>query len=138
MKWPAKYFAGLTPHQKKMRAVELVRRRTAAHPNLAKSNTFAKPKKSSWTVKFHKFYPDLKFNKNNYARRFHIPRHILDIVYDKGLKAWKTSGSRPGATAQQWAIARVYKFILLWTGKVKNNLNKFDPNRIYRLKETTR
>jgi hypothetical protein len=138
MKWPARYFAGLTPDQKTMRAKELIMRRNAKHPQLSKSNTFAKPKKSQWTSKFHKFYPDLKFNKNNYSRRFHIPRNILNIVYDKGLKAWKTSGSRPGATAHQWAIARIYKFILLWTGKVKNNVTKKDPNRIYRLKEKRR
>ena len=39
------------------------------------------------------------------------PRRILEQVYDRGLKAWATSGHRVGATAQQWAKARVYSFL---------------------------
>ena len=39
-----------------------------------------------------------------------IPKSIIDQVFDRGLKAWSV-GHRPGATAQQWAIARVYSFL---------------------------
>ena len=39
-----------------------------------------------------------------------IPKSIVRQVYDKGLAAWAT-GHRPGATAAQWARARVYSFL---------------------------
>lgn len=39
-----------------------------------------------------------------------IPYGILKTVYDRGMAAYKT-GHRPGATAQQWAFARVNSFI---------------------------
>jgi hypothetical protein len=39
------------------------------------------------------------------------PKKILEEVYDRGLKAWSTSGHRVGASAQQWAKARVYSFL---------------------------
>jgi hypothetical protein len=74
-------------------------------------------KKSKWTLLFHKTYPGLKFNKEAIARRTGISRSTLNTVYNRGLKAWKTGGSRPGATPQQWSVARVYKYVLLTKGK---------------------
>jgi hypothetical protein len=127
MKWPVRYFSGLTPAQKLMRKKELLRRRRVLHPKLGPSNKFAKPRRSSWTVLFHKTYPGLKFNKGLIARKTGIARSKLNTVYDRGLKAWKTGGSRPGATAQQWAIARLYKFVLITKGKATTK--KVDPNQ---------
>jgi hypothetical protein len=69
--------------------------------------------KSKWTQQFHKVYPGLKFNKAAISKRTGIPVRKLNIVYNRGLKAWRTGGSRPGATAQQWAVARTYKFVLV-------------------------
>jgi hypothetical protein len=132
MKWPDRYFSGLTPAQKLMRQKELLRRRRALHPKLGPSNKFAKTRKSSWTVMFHKAYPNIKFNKGLIAAKTGIPRWKLNTVYDRGLKAWKTSGSRPGATAQQWAIARLYKFVLITKGKATTK--KVDPNNNLRRK----
>ena len=126
MKWPKRYFSGLTPAQKLMRQKELLRRSRARNPKLGPSNKFAKTRKSSWTVMFHKAYPNIKFNKGLIAAKTGIPRWKLNTVYDRGLKAWKTSGSRPGATAQQWAIARLYKFVLITKGKATTK--KVDPN----------
>lgn len=40
-----------------------------------------------------------------------VSRSIIEEVYDKGLKAWSTSGHRPGQTPQSWARARVYAFL---------------------------
>lgn len=132
MKWPKRYFSGLTPSQKLMRERELLRRRRIRHPKLGPSNKFAKPRRSSWTVLFHKAYPGLKFNKGLIANKTGIPRWKLNTVYDRGLKAWKTGGSRPGATAQQWAIARLYKFVLITKGKATTK--KVDPNSNLRSK----
>jgi len=132
MKWPKRYFSGLTPAQKLMRQKELLRRSRARNPKLGPSNKFAKTRKSSWTVMFHKAYPNIKFNKGLIAAKTGIPRWKLNTVYDRGLKAWKTSGSRPGATAQQWAIARLYKFVLITKGKATTK--KVDPNNNLRRK----
>jgi len=129
-RWPERYFSGLTTSQKKMREKELLRRRWVMHPSMGPSNRFASSKKSKWTLQFHKVYPTLPFNKATIARRTGIPRKALDTVYDRGLKAWRTGGSRPGATAQQWATARVYKYILVTKKKAPREwyATRFDPD----------
>ena len=128
MKWPSRYFSSTWgPRTKALRVKELLRRRRVAHPKLSKTNTLVKTRRSSWTVLFHKTYPGLKFDKQLFENKFKISKKVLDTVYDRGLKAWKTGGSRPGATAQQWAIARVYKFILI--SKRKASTKRVDPNK---------
>jgi len=47
----------------------------------------------------------------NKAKASKIPLGILRQVYNKGMAAWRT-GHRPGATQQQWAMARVNSFIM--------------------------
>jgi hypothetical protein len=84
---------------------------------MGRSNKGGTKQKSKWTLLFHKTYPGLKFNKEAIARRTGISRSTLNTVYNRGLKAWKTGGSRPGATAPQWAVARVYKYVLVTKGK---------------------
>jgi hypothetical protein len=115
MHWPARYFGGLSPAMKIVRQKELLKRRTVPYSKLSlgRTNSGGTRRRSRWTLLFHKTYPGLKFNKNDIARRTGISRSTLNTVYDRGLKAWKTSGSRVGATAHQWAIARVYKFVLV-------------------------
>ena len=51
-------------------------------------------------------YADYK----NKAEKTGISYSILKQVYDRGMAAYK-SGHRPGATAQQWAFARVNSFV---------------------------
>ena len=45
----------------------------------------------------------------NKAKKTGMPYSILKKVYDRGMAAYKT-GHRPGATPQQWALARVNSF----------------------------
>ena len=52
-----------------------------------------------------------------------MPYGILKKVYDRGMAAYKT-GHRPGATAQQWALARVNSF----TTKSKGTWGKADAD----------
>jgi len=131
-RWPERYFAGLSRSLKLAREKELLKRRTTPYKKLAlgKSNTGGTKKKSRWTQLFHKTYPELKFNKNAIARRTGISRSTLNTVYNRGLKAWKTGGSRPGATAPQWAVARVYKFVLVSKKKAPKAwyATRFDPD----------
>ena len=115
MRWPVRYFAGLSKPMKLKREKELLKRRRVPYSKLrlGQSNKGATQRKSRWTMQFHRVYPGLKFNKEAIARKTGIPRSSLNTVYDRGLKAWKTGGSRPGVTATQWAIARVYKYVLV-------------------------
>lgn len=128
--WPERYFTGLTRSMKLSRANNLLKRRTTSYSKL-KLNSYGAKKKSKWTLLFHKTYPNLKFNKDNIARRTGIKRKTLDTVYNRGLKAWKTGGSRPGATAPQWAVARVYKYILITKRKAPKEwyVTRFDPDQ---------
>jgi hypothetical protein len=135
-RWPERYFSGLSKLWRRRREIELIRRRRNLHPKLSKSNQVLKKRpKSKWTVLFHKTYPGLKFNKAAISRRTGIPVGKLNTVYNRGLKAWKTGGSRPGASAQQWGIARMYKFVLVTKRKapVAWYATRFDPDNDLRL-----
>ena len=132
LKWPERYFSGLSRTLKLAREKELLKRRRVPYSKLSlgKSNADGTRQKSKWTMLFHKTYPDLKFNKNAIARRTGISRSTLNTVYNRGLKAWKTGGSRPGATAPQWAVARVYKYVLVTKRKAPKAwyATRFDPD----------
>jgi hypothetical protein len=130
--WPERYFTGLSAAMRRTREKELLKRRRLPYSKLglSTSNKGGTKRKSKWTQLFHKTYPDLKFNKNAIARRTGIPRSTLNTVYNRGLKAWKTGGSRVGATASQWAVARTYKYVLVTKGKAPKAwyATKFDPD----------
>jgi len=117
--WPERYFTGLSHSMKIRRELELMRRRRVPYSKLrmGRSNKGGTQQKSKWTLLFHRTYPGLKFNKDAISRRTGISRSTLNTVYNRGLKAWKTGGSRPGATPQQWAVTRTYKYVLLTKGK---------------------
>ena len=131
--WPERYFAGLSAAMRRTRERELLKRRRVPYSKLrlGKSNVGGTKRKSKWTQLFHKTYPNLKFNKGAIARRTGISRSTLNTVFDRGLKAWKTGGSRPGATAPQWAVARVYKYVLVTKGKAPKAWSlatRYDPD----------
>lgn len=134
-KYPARYFLGLTKEQQVTRERELIAREKALasgkKPKFpAASDVAVVTKPSKWTEMFHKHYgKDMGFNKQAFVRRFHIPKKVLDAVYDRGLKAWATSGSRPGANAISWARARIYKFILIQDGKAAIKVNDPDADQ---------
>lgn len=130
-KWPERYFTGLSKTMQLVRERELLRRKRTGAFKLGKSDAFAKPKTSKWTQQFHKVFPGLKFNKNAISARTGIPRKNLNTVYNRGRRAWQTGGSRPGMTANQWGVARVYKFVLVSKKKapVSWYKNKWDPNQ---------
>ena len=51
---------------------------------------------------------------NKYAKSSGISKSTLSKVYQRGLGAYYSSGSRPGVTAHQWAAGRVRSYA---TGK---------------------
>jgi hypothetical protein len=130
--WPERYFTGLSRSLQLVREKELLKRRRTPYSKLTmgKSNKGGTKKKSRWTVLFHKTYPGLEFNKDAIARRTGISRSTLNTVYNRGLKAWKTGGSRVGATPQQWAVARTYKYVLVTRHKAPRDwyATRFDPD----------
>ena len=131
--WPERYFSGLSRTMKLRRERELLRRRRTPYSKLglSKSNKGGTKKKSKWTGLFHKTYPGLKFNKDAISRRTGISRSTLNTVYNRGLKAWKTGGSRVGATPQQWAIGRTYRYVLVTKRKAPRAwyATRFDPDQ---------
>jgi hypothetical protein len=135
-KWPTRYFSGLSPTMKKVREKELLKRKKTKIFKLGRSDAFAKPRRSRWTGLFHKVYPGLKFNKNLISKKTGIPKKNLNTVYDRGRRAWQTGGSRPGMTADQWSVARVYKFVMVSKGKAPKAwyTKRPDPNNNLRRK----
>lgn len=86
--------------------------------NKDRPKTSAKPRKSTWTVKFDKKYGDqldkMKGgrSKRNIAKVTGIPFKAIDEVFKKGEGAYYSAGSRPNQTPQSWAYARVYSYVL--------------------------
>lgn len=136
--WPERYFTGLSQTMKLRREKELLKRRRTPYSKLTMgaSDKGGTKRKSRWTQQFHKVYPGLKFNKEEIARRTGISKSALNTVYNRGLKAWKTGGSRPGATAPQWAVARVYKYVLVTKKKAPRAwyATRADPDQDLRRK----
>jgi hypothetical protein len=115
MYWPEKYFKGLTRKQNVQRKRSATRRTKLSFKDPKayvpfKSDKGVKTRKSSYTERFHRKYPDAK-SLSEIAKVTGISKSILQTVYDRGMAAWRT-GHRPGASQQAWGMARVYSFAL--------------------------
>ncbi len=85
-------------------------------------------RRSKYTIEFEKIYgdkiPDRK--KSTLSKYFKIKKELINDVYNRGVGAYKTNPSsvRKGVSSEeQWATARLYKFIL--------NVEKKRQNKIY-------
>ena len=106
-----------------------------------KKETTKKVKGTTYKDKYNKKFNkglDISNNKTKISKQTRIPKKILDEVYDRGIGAYKTNLSsvrlkgsfkkdtdmRKGASKrlskEQWAIARVYAFVI-------KTLNKREP-----------
>ena len=128
--YPKKYFTGLDKETSEKREAELDKRREGkeSYKPLAGDDEKTKPSKYSQTPVAKEIREKLKgSSKEEFIRVASevggVSEGIIEEVYDRGLKAWATSGHRPGATAQQWAIARVYSF-LTPSGKTRKTADK--------------
>jgi hypothetical protein len=115
MYWPQKYYRGLTRKQNLQRKRSASRRTkmSVKDPKAYvpfKSDKGVKTRRSSYTSRFHKKYPDVK-TLPEIAKATGISKGILQEVYDRGMAAWRT-GHRPGASQQAWGMARVHSFVL--------------------------
>ena len=103
---PAKYYAGdMSKSTKDKRDAHFKAKKSGPAPGDAS----AKTKKSKHTMKYDRMFNEDK-GLDAKAKKSGISKSILKKVYDRGLAAYKT-GHRPGATAPQWAMARVNSFI---------------------------
>ena len=115
MYWPAKYHRGLTRRQNLQRKRSATRRTRMSWKNPKayapfKSDKGVKTRKSSYSSRFHKKYPEAK-TVSEIAKASGISKSILDQVYNRGMAAWRT-GHRPGASQHAWGMARVHSFVL--------------------------
>lgn len=103
---PLKYFRGLTtPTQVERRYKKMLRKDYKPFA----TDKGVKTRTSSYTAKFRRKYgPNVK-TLPQIAKATGIPLRTVRTVYNRGLAAWRT-GHRPGATAQQWAYARVHSY----------------------------
>ena len=115
MYWPLKYYRGLTRKQNLQRKKSATRRTKMSFKDPKayapfKSDKGVKTRKSSYTEKFHKKYPDAK-SLSEIAKATGISKSILQEVYDRGMAAWRT-GHRPGASQHAWGMARLHSFVM--------------------------
>ena len=111
---PKRYSSGLSKKdkQKQLKNLKTSKRsyKRGKYVSRPKLKSF-KSKKSSWTQKFHKLYPDAK-NLKQISDATRIPKGALSAVKKKGMGAYYSSGSRPNQTAESWGLARMYSYIL--------------------------
>ena len=127
MTLPKKYYSNLSKKDKKKQLRSLKKSqklyKKGKYFTRDKLKSF-KSKKSSWTQKFHKLYPEAKTLKQ-ISEVTGIPRPALSAVKKKGMGAYYSSGSRPNQTAASWGLARMYSYILGGpTRKVDNHITK--------------
>lgn len=82
-------------------------------------------RRSKWTIKAEKYFGKGNTSKDDMvrilsksaSRRLELKKGF-DEIYDKGARAYMTSGSRPNQTPQSWAMARL--FSVLFGGKSRD------------------
>lgn len=119
-RWPKRYFGSEPVARREKVLLKRIRTGSFAPDGLKSRRT------SKWTLQFHREFPGLPFKKRVISQVTGIPLATLNTVYNRGRRAWQTSGSRPGTTANQWGTARVYKFVLVTLKKAPGT--HWDPD----------
>jgi hypothetical protein len=140
---PERYLAGLPPALQQQRIRELTESRDAYKrgdyselPTDRAARKMGLVKQSKYTTEAKKRGIEWRGNAEDMAARvlrFYSGRapareveafaEALRASFAKGLAAWKSGGHRPGATAQNWAVARVNSLVVggktSWTADKK-------------------
>jgi hypothetical protein len=111
---PKKYTKGLSYKDKKKQIKNI----KTAKKSYKKKKYIDRPKlksyknkKSSWTKKFKDKYGNIT-KLHEISKKTGIPKKALMAVLKKGRGAYYSSGSRPNQTAESWARARMYSYIM--------------------------
>lgn len=119
---PERYLEGFKGDDLLLRKMELVqKRRQSPKERLSPLKTDVKRReqfksgkkmrvKSKCVDKIHKL-GILSSEFEGLSKETGVPLSIIEKVYNKGVGAFYSSGSRPGMTAQQWGFARVACFL---------------------------
>jgi hypothetical protein len=99
----------------------------------------AKPRKSKYTTKAYSYFGEGNTSINDMAKhlakgnavRKRRLKEAFTEIYDRGMEAYRTSGSRPNVSAQAWGQARLYS--VLFGGNARKS--DADIVRKYRLPE---
>jgi hypothetical protein len=135
MYWPLKYSRGLTRKQNAQRKRSATRRTKMSFKDPKayvpfKSDTGVKTRRSSYSSRFHRKYPEAK-TLPEIAKATGISESTLQTVYNRGMAAWRT-GHRPGASQHAWGMARVHSFVL--KGKTARTADADLARKTYRRK----
>ena len=112
---PKRYFTGLSQTKRALRKKELSKRaklswKTQKAYRPFKTDVGVKTRKSNYTVQWKKLFPDVTSIEGS-SKVTGVPARLIKESYNRGVAAWRT-GHRPGATKEQWGIAR-YRSMLL-------------------------
>jgi hypothetical protein len=76
-----------------------------------KRQTTKDKKKSSYTIRFKKKFPEIKPKTKGFQQATGIPLGAQREIVKRGEGAYLSSGSRPSVSSPtQWGIARLYSF----------------------------
>ena len=112
---PKRYFTGLSQTKRALRKKELTKRaklswKTQKAYRPFKTDVGIKTRKSKYNLQWKKLFPDVT-SIEGASKVTGVPASLIKESYNRGVAAWRT-GHRPGATKEQWGIAR-YRSMLL-------------------------
>jgi hypothetical protein len=109
---PLKYFLGLNDKEinKRIEEINISRKKEPKSYKPFSTDIGKKTKQSKYTKLFYELYPNA-VSLEDKAKVTGVPLDILKKVKAKGNAAW-TSGHRPGASQESWAIARIHSFLM--------------------------
>ena len=112
---PKRYFSGLSKTKRSLRKKELSSRsklswKTQKAYRPFKTDVGVKTRSSKYTLAWKKKFPK-STTISEAAQSTGVPASLIKKSHDRGVAAWRT-GHRPGATKEQWGVAR-YRSMLL-------------------------
>ena len=115
MYFPKRYFSGLSQTKRRQRKKELTKRAKLSWKDQKayrpfKTDEGKKTRTSKYNLEWKKKFPK-STSIPDAAKITGVPKGVIEESYNRGVAAWRT-GHRPGATKEQWGIAR-YRSMLL-------------------------
>lgn len=112
---PKRYFSGLSKTKRQTRKRELTKRAKLSWKDQKayrpfKTDVGVKTRKSKYVLDWKRRFPNVK-SIEGASKVTGVPESLIKESYNRGVAAWRT-GHRPGATKEQWGIAR-YRSMLL-------------------------
>jgi hypothetical protein len=112
---PKRYFSGLSKTKRQTRKRELAKRAKLSWKDQKayrpfKTDVGVKTRKSKYVLDWKRRFPNVK-SIEGASKVTGVPASLIKESYNRGVAAWRT-GHRPGATKEQWGIAR-YRSMLL-------------------------